>query len=113
MLERTTRANLLYDFYGSLLSDKQREFFELYYHDDWSLREIADKFEVSRQGVYDIIRRSEKSLEDFESKLALYNAYIYRNEIYESILNIISTSQLPNNNKQKIINLVQNLQMND
>src|SRR5690625_5152911 len=63
--------NLLYDFYGQLLTDKQQALIALYYQADLSLGEIADQQKVSRQAVYDILKRSERTLEDFESKLQL------------------------------------------
>ena len=63
--------NLLVEFYGSLLTDKQLEYMELYYGDDYSLGEIAEEFDVSRQAVYDNIRRSAKLLENYEEKLHL------------------------------------------
>ncbi|OEF98567.1 putative DNA-binding protein [Desulfuribacillus alkaliarsenatis] len=113
MLDRTTRANLLYDFYGTLLSEKQREFFELYYHDDWSLGEIAEKYQVSRQGVYDNIKRSEKALEDFESKLGLYNAHCNKEKIYIQIRTLIEASELKNDIKKQVKQLIEELQMND
>lgn len=72
MVDKTLRMNLLFDFYGQLLTDRQRDFFEMYYADDLSLGEIAAHFAVSRQAVYDIIRRSGNSLENFESRLGLY-----------------------------------------
>ena len=50
-LEKTTQMNLLVEFYGSLLTDKQLEYMELYYGDDYSLGEIAEEFDVSRQSV--------------------------------------------------------------
>ena len=65
-LEKTTQMNLLVEFYGSLLTDKQLEYMELYYGDDYSLGEIAEEFDVSRQAVYDNIRRSAKLLENYE-----------------------------------------------
>lgn len=65
------RMSLLFDFYGQLLTERQREFFTLYYGDDLSLGEIADQFGVSRQAVYDILKRSAHALEEFEGKLQL------------------------------------------
>ncbi|BAS27473.1 DNA-binding protein [Limnochorda pilosa] len=65
---------LLYDSYGELLTEKQRRFFELYFLDDLSLGEIADQFAVSRQAVYDILRRSQNTLERMEAKLGLVAA---------------------------------------
>ena len=60
---RWTRSMLL-DFYGELLTDKQRECFDLHYNEDLSLSEIAEQLGISRQGVWDNIRRAESVLED-------------------------------------------------
>ncbi|MCW3489941.1 YlxM family DNA-binding protein [Dethiobacter alkaliphilus] len=76
MLEDTTRINMLYDFYGNLLTDKQRECLELYYQDDLSLAEIADNSGISRQGVHDLIKRAVKTLEKAEEKLALVKRFM-------------------------------------
>jgi hypothetical protein len=62
---------LLFDFYGQLLTDKQRLFFSLYHQDDLSLGEIAEQYGVTRQAVYDTLRRSQNTLMDFEEKLGL------------------------------------------
>jgi len=82
--DKKVRMHLLYDFYGQLLTDKQRSFFELYHHDDLSLGEIAEQHGVSRQAVYDILKRAERTLEDLESKLELVARWIReRRVIYE------------------------------
>lgn len=75
MLERTLRMNKLFDFYHSLLTKKQRQYTSLYYLDDYSLGEIANKFDISRQAVYDHIKRTELMLEEYESKLQLLATY--------------------------------------
>ena len=69
MLEKTTRINYLFDFYQSLLTEKQQSYMSLYYLDDYSLGEIAEEYEVSRQAVYDNIKRTEAMLEEYEEKL--------------------------------------------
>lgn len=71
MVDETVRLNLLFDFYGRLLTERQRRIFVMYYEADLSLGEIAEEFEVSRQAVYDILKRSAKSLEKFEKQLRL------------------------------------------
>ncbi|WP_400163412.1 putative DNA-binding protein [Brevibacillus sp. TJ4] len=71
MLEKTNQVNLLFDFYAPLLKGKQQEYLELYYLDDLSLGEIAEMHEVSRQAVYDHIKRAEKQLFEYEEKLQL------------------------------------------
>ena len=57
---------LLYDYYGELLTEKQRACFDLYYNQDLSLAEIAEQEGISRQGVHDAISRSEALLASFE-----------------------------------------------
>ena len=62
---------LLLDFYGALLTDKQRECFDLHYNEDLSLSEIAEEAHISRQGVWDNIRRAESTLRELEEKTGL------------------------------------------
>ncbi|MGM0873639.1 MAG: putative DNA-binding protein [Bacillota bacterium] len=81
MLEKTTRLNYLFDFYQSLLTPKQKSYMSLYYLDDYSLGEIADEYNVSRQAVYDNIKRTEAMLEQYEEKLLLFQKFQERQEI--------------------------------
>ena len=81
-IEKTNRMNALFEFYAALLTDKQMNYIELYYADDYSLAEIAEEFGVSRQAVYDNIKRTEKILEDYEMKLHMYSDYIVRSQIF-------------------------------
>ena len=85
-IEKTNRMNALFEFYAALLTDKQMNYIELYYADDYSLAEIAEEFGVSRQAVYDNIKRTEKILEDYEMKLHMYSDYIVRSEIIDRIM---------------------------
>ena len=59
---------LLFDFYGDLLTEKQRTYFDLYYNQDFSLAEIAENEGISRQGVHDALTRAESILRNFEEK---------------------------------------------
>ncbi len=59
------------DFYGDLLTEKQRDTLDLYYNKDYSLAEIAEDLDISRQGVRDFIKRGEKQLYEFENTLKL------------------------------------------
>lgn len=81
LLEKTTRMNFLFDFYQALLTDKQRSYMELYYLDDNSLGEIAESYGVSRQAVYDNIRRTEAMLEEYEDKLSLLEKFQQRKQM--------------------------------
>lgn len=86
MLEKTTELNLLYDFYGSLLTEKQRTLLELYYLEDWSLGEIAEYQKISRQAVFEVIKRAQGILHDFEAKLGLLRKYYERQKLAEQLL---------------------------
>lgn len=68
-MEKTVAMALLFDFYGELLTERQREYFDLYYNDNLSLSEIAANSGTSRQAVRDIIMRAEAILEDTEAKV--------------------------------------------
>lgn len=71
MFEKNLNISILLDFYGDILSERQREMLELYYNEDYSLSEIADKYEISRQGVRSVLKKGEKILFDMENKLQL------------------------------------------
>jgi len=85
-VDRFAWINLLYDFYGPLLTDRQRQLLELYYEQDYSLGEIAGELSVTRQAVHDTLKRAEESLEYFERKLNLAMRYLNdRNRIGEAL----------------------------
>ncbi len=84
-IEKTNRMNALFEFYSTLLTEKQMNYMELYYADDFSLGEIAEEYEVSRQAVYDNIKRTSKILEDYERKLHLFSNYIVREQLLEKM----------------------------
>ncbi len=71
MKAKNLKISLLLDFYGEVLTDKQREVVGLYYNDDLSLAEIAEHAGISRQGVRDAIKRGENTLLFMEEKLGL------------------------------------------
>lgn len=59
---------MLFDFYGDLLTERQKEFYDLYYNEDLSLAEIAENYGISRQGVRDVIVRAEAAMTEIEDK---------------------------------------------
>ncbi len=71
MKEKNLEISFLLDFYGEILTEKQREVIELYYNDDLSLAEIAEHAGITRQGVRDAIKRGEATLLFMEEKLGL------------------------------------------
>lgn len=81
---------LLFDFYGEILTEKQRELFDLYYNEDLSLAEIAEHLGITRQGVRDGIVRSEEILRKFEAKLGLAEKF---GKFSENVKSIISSAE--------------------
>ncbi|MBU8915306.1 putative DNA-binding protein [Bacillus sp. FJAT-29953] len=94
MLEKTTRMNYLYDFYHSLLTPKQQSYMSLYYLEDYSLGEIAEEYEVSRQAVYDNIKRTEAMLEEYEEKLLLFRKFQERYRLVKLLKELLD-EELP------------------
>ncbi|WP_225047506.1 putative DNA-binding protein [Lacticaseibacillus kribbianus] len=88
-IDKNNRMNSLFEFYGALLTEKQHSYLELYYGDDYSLGEIATEFDVSRQAVYDNIRRTEASLEEYEAKLHLLANYQAQNQAVDALVRYV------------------------
>lgn len=76
---------LLYDFYGELLNDHQKEVYEQFVLEDLSLSEIAQDAGISRQGVHDLVKRCQKALEGYESKLHLVEKFLKIKENVQEI----------------------------
>lgn len=88
MAMKNLKISLLLDFYGAILTDKQRESLELYYNEDLSLAEIAEIASISRQGVRDNIKRGESILLEMEEKLGFFEKYADLDEIMEQLTNL-------------------------
>ena len=71
VFEQRMRLGRLFDLYGGLLTDKQRDCLNMYFYDDLSLSEISEELGVSRQAVHDLLKRVEQTLEKYENKLEL------------------------------------------
>ena len=76
MSDKTLQMTMLFDFFGDLLTEKQREYFDLYHNEDLSLSEIAEKAGITRQGVHDIITRAEKTLTETEQKTGVVQRWL-------------------------------------
>ncbi len=75
-MEKFAEMALLADFYGPLLTEKQRNVWDLHYQQDLSLAEIADLAKISRQAIHDILKRTEKLLVGYEEKLGLVERFL-------------------------------------
>lgn len=82
LLEKKTYYQMLFSFYGSLLTEKQIELFTAYYENDFSLQEIADEFSISRNAVHDALKNAIKNLENFEESLGLFRKYTNFEKLY-------------------------------
>lgn len=75
MKNQAYRMAMLFDFYGDLLTERQKEFYDLYYNEDLSLAEIAENYGISRQGVRDVIVRAEAAMTEIEDKTHLIRRF--------------------------------------
>ncbi|MBD3949675.1 YlxM family DNA-binding protein [Tuanshanicoccus lijuaniae] len=96
------RMNQLFGFYQSLLTLRQQEMLSLYYEEDYSLAEISEHYQISRQAVHDTIKRSEKALEQYEENLHLLERRLQREQWLDALEEQID-------NKAAILAIVQQL----
>ena len=75
MKSQAYRMTMLFDFFGDVLTDRQKEFYDLYYNEDLSLGEIAENYGITRQGVRDVIVRAEATLTELEDKTGLIRRF--------------------------------------
>lgn len=99
-LEKTNRINLLFDFYEALLTEKQQTFLKYYFLDDFSLGEIATEFAISRQAVYEHIKRAEEMLEAYEEKLGLLRKDEERSELLSRLQQVLEESGMSQLHKE-------------
>ncbi len=94
-IDEMAQQNLLYDFYGELLTSRQRQITELYVEENLSLAEISQELGISRQAVHDALRAGQRALAGYEKKLGLVERYLNMKEaidvIDERILHMIGT----------------------
>ncbi len=93
-MEKIVEQGLLYDFYGELLTDHQRQIYEACVYDNLSLGEIAQDRGISRQGVHDLIKRCDKILQNYEDKLHLISKFISVKETVARIESITNQEEV-------------------
>jgi len=84
-MEKKIGEQYLFDFYGELLTEKQKQILDYYYNDDYSLAEIAGVMSVTRQGIFDVIKRSKAMMEAYEEKLGLVEKFLRSQKLLEEI----------------------------
>ena len=101
------RENILFDFYGNLLTDKQRTVFTMYIEEDYSFAEIAKEINSSPQAVLDLLKRSREKLANFEDKLGLVQKF----HLQEKTALMIDTllDGLTAANRTEIVNVADNI----
>ncbi len=111
-MENVFEITMLLDFYGQLLTQRQLEIMDLHYNDDLSLAEIAEQLEISRQGVFDNIKRGKAALIQFEDKLGLVKKFLEQKHKAENLLKEleqIDKNELSQNNKKCLESIRQGL----
>ena len=86
MPDETVWRTMLFDFYGDMLTDRQKEFYDLYYNEDLSLGEIAENYNITRQGVRDVIVRAENAMTELEDKTGLVRRFLQMQQHVDRII---------------------------
>ena len=102
-------ASMLYDFYGGLLKENQAEVMALYHEDNLSLSEIAEELGMTRQAVHYTLKKAEKSLESYESKLGLVAAYRKNRERAGEAIAILEKKAFTDDDISAVISIINEL----
>ncbi len=102
--------SFLLDFYGVLLSERKRSVMEMYYNEDFSLAEVADEIGISRQGVRDLIKKSEEELLFYEERLGLAAKLKNVEEQATELSKLAQSSDVPKPIHDKILSLAELIQ---
>lgn len=108
-IERVEYVSMLYDFYGSLLSDSQNEIMALYHEDNLSLSEIAEELGQTRQAVHYNLRKAEKALKSYEEKLGLVASYKENRLLAQKLFSIIDSADIAESYAEKIKKIVEKI----
>ena len=109
LMEKIVRQTLLFDFYGELLTEHQKSVYSDVISEDLSYSEIAESYNISRQGVFDLIKRCDRILEGYEEKLHLLDKFERARNSMEDIRNIVRTIK-DKNEDPSLRRLIDNLE---
>ena len=107
MFEKNLNVGYLLDFYGELLPERKRAVLDMYYNEDYSLAEIADEIGISRQGVRNIIKKTEAELFFYEDKLGLAKKLLTVEKYSDSLCRLAEQNQLPEHIRIEILRLAE------
>ena len=105
-IDRIEYQSLLYDFYGTLLSNSQNAVMSLYHEDNLSLSEIADELGLSRQAVHYSLKKAEHALEEYESKLHLVSSYEKNQELAAKAAGILNKEKLTEHDRHTVMSII-------
>lgn len=93
VMDGLVEKNMLYDFYGELLTEHQRKIYEDAVFGDYSLSELSESYGITRQGIHDLIKRCNKTLEEYEKVLHLVERFKLIRHEAEAIKNICAGAE--------------------
>ncbi|MCQ2555634.1 MAG: YlxM family DNA-binding protein [Clostridia bacterium] len=96
------QVSLLYDFYGELLTERQKEIMELYHEENYSIVEISSELGITKQGVHEALKKSEKLLYSYEEKLGLVSKFLNTGSVIEEVRNRLDSLSLNDELKEKV-----------
>lgn len=101
-MDKKIEISMLWQIYGALLTEKQKEYIDYYYNEDLSLAEIAQNDGITRQGVRDIIKKGEKKLFEYEEKLMFMKRMLNQEKRIEKALSELTKIQKDSSDKQVV-----------
>ena len=113
-MEDIQRKNLLFDYYGGLLTEKQRDCFSMHYLDDFSLAEIGEQSGITPQAVADLLKRANILLEKYEQKLGLVekhnNQHMLAGALYAQLSAMARAAK--NEGMEGFLEIIENIRKN-
>lgn len=105
-MEEYAKVAILLDLYGQLLTPRQYQILDLYYNSDYTLGEIASQLNISRQGVYDGVKKGKKALKELEDKLGHAKRFLKHEKALKNVLDSLRMVKFDNKTEdERIINL--------